>query len=320
MLKEDIPGSFEQLVLLAVLRLGDNAYGMTVRRELEMRTGQPVSLGAVYTTLERLEKKGYLGSRTAAGGPEREGRARRLFTVDGSGRGGAAARAGRAGPDAGRLAHLAPRGCQTMTITPASTSLLDTIPGGALLARVLRPLLLRRARGGVPRRPGGGGPPPAARQLAPAGGAVDVGADPALAAQPARLCACSGWPRRRWLSADERVAWPAWRGCVLAGRAGSSPGPAAVAGGVVVRPRAGPGGGAWAGCSRGWTRWTRPARTSICGQRRCSTPTPRASELAASHRAPAPPPPARRPRPARRRSLPAPAPHRRCRPARPPTR
>jgi PadR family transcriptional regulator, regulatory protein PadR len=84
-LKEDIPGSFEQLVLLAVLRLDDNAYGMTVRRELEMRTGQPVSLGAVYTTLERLEKKGYLASRAAAGGPEREGRARRLFSVDGSG-------------------------------------------------------------------------------------------------------------------------------------------------------------------------------------------------------------------------------------------
>ena len=85
MLKEDIPGSFEQLILLAVMRLDDNAYGMTVRRELETRTGQPVSLGAVYTTLERLEKKGYLASRSAAGGAEREGRARRLFTVDGTG-------------------------------------------------------------------------------------------------------------------------------------------------------------------------------------------------------------------------------------------
>jgi PadR family transcriptional regulator PadR len=84
-LKQDIPGSFEQLVLLAVLRLGDNAYGMTVRRELEMRTAQPVSLGAVYTTLERLENKGYLNVRTAAGGREREGRARRIFTVDGAG-------------------------------------------------------------------------------------------------------------------------------------------------------------------------------------------------------------------------------------------
>src|SRR5262245_11950006 len=85
MLKDDIPGSFEQLVLLAVLRLGDGAYGMTVRRELETQTAQPVSLGAVYTTLERLEAKGYLVSRAAAGGPEREGRARRLFTVQGAG-------------------------------------------------------------------------------------------------------------------------------------------------------------------------------------------------------------------------------------------
>jgi DNA-binding PadR family transcriptional regulator len=83
--KDDIPGSFEQLVLLAVLRLGEGAYGMTVRRELELRTGQPVSLGAVYTTLERLESKGYLGSRATAGGAEREGRARRFFQVRASG-------------------------------------------------------------------------------------------------------------------------------------------------------------------------------------------------------------------------------------------
>jgi PadR family transcriptional regulator PadR len=85
MLKEDIPGSFEQLVLLAVLRLRDQAYGMTVRTELENRTGQPVSLGAVYTTLERLEGKGYLNSRPPAGGAEREGRARRFFSVEKSG-------------------------------------------------------------------------------------------------------------------------------------------------------------------------------------------------------------------------------------------
>jgi PadR family transcriptional regulator PadR len=85
MLKEDIPGSFEQLVLLAVLRLRDQAYGMTVRAELEKRTGQSVSLGAVYTTLERLEGKGYLVSSTSAGGAEREGRAKRFFTVEKSG-------------------------------------------------------------------------------------------------------------------------------------------------------------------------------------------------------------------------------------------
>ena len=85
MLKEDIPGSFEQLVLLAVLRLRDQAYGMTVRSELEKRTGQSVSLGAVYTTLERLETKGYLTSKATAGGAEREGRAKRFFSVEKSG-------------------------------------------------------------------------------------------------------------------------------------------------------------------------------------------------------------------------------------------
>jgi PadR family transcriptional regulator PadR len=83
--REDVPGSFEQLVLLAVLQLGDQAYGMTVRREIAERADQDVSLGAVYTTLERLEKKGYLRSREAPGGAEREGRARRFFTVETTG-------------------------------------------------------------------------------------------------------------------------------------------------------------------------------------------------------------------------------------------
>jgi PadR family transcriptional regulator PadR len=85
MRKEDIPGSFEQLVILAVLRLRDQAYGMTVRTELEKRTGQAVSLGAVYTTLERLEGKGYLTSSSGVGGAEREGRAKRFFNVEKSG-------------------------------------------------------------------------------------------------------------------------------------------------------------------------------------------------------------------------------------------
>lgn len=85
MKREGIPGSFEQLVLLAVLRLGDGAYGMTVRREIEARTGDAVSLGAVYATIERLEEKGYLRSRAAPGGEERGGRARRFYEVDASG-------------------------------------------------------------------------------------------------------------------------------------------------------------------------------------------------------------------------------------------
>lgn len=77
----DIPGGFEQLVMLAVVRLGENAYGMTVRRSLEERTGREVSLGAVYSTLDRLETKGYVTSKQAKAGAEREGRARRFFRL-----------------------------------------------------------------------------------------------------------------------------------------------------------------------------------------------------------------------------------------------
>ena len=79
--KSDLPGGFEQLVMLAVTRLGENAYGMTVRVELEDRTDRKVSLGAVYSTLDRLEAKGYVTSKESPGGPEREGRARRFFRL-----------------------------------------------------------------------------------------------------------------------------------------------------------------------------------------------------------------------------------------------
>jgi hypothetical protein len=58
----DFLGSLEQIVMLAVMRLGTNAYGMTVRREIEERTGREISIGAVYATLERLEAKGYVSS------------------------------------------------------------------------------------------------------------------------------------------------------------------------------------------------------------------------------------------------------------------
>jgi DNA-binding PadR family transcriptional regulator len=78
----DFPGAFEQLVLLAVARLGEGAYGMTVRRELEERTGRPISIGAVYATLERLERKGYVRSESAVGHAERAGRARRLVRLE----------------------------------------------------------------------------------------------------------------------------------------------------------------------------------------------------------------------------------------------
>ena len=78
-------GEFEQLVLLALVRLGDRAYGMTVRREIEQRTGREISLGAVYATLDRMEEKGLVRSLSSPGGAERGGRARRFFRVQGSG-------------------------------------------------------------------------------------------------------------------------------------------------------------------------------------------------------------------------------------------
>ena len=77
----DYLGSFEQVVLLAIVRLRDKAYGMTVRRELESRMGRSVSLGAVYATLDRLEEKGYVESHEGPAGASRGGRAKRFFLV-----------------------------------------------------------------------------------------------------------------------------------------------------------------------------------------------------------------------------------------------
>ncbi len=78
-------GEFEEIVLLAVLRLDDNAYGVTIRHLIEEETGRSVSFGAVYTTLERLEKKGYVSSRQGESTPERGGRAKRYFKVENAG-------------------------------------------------------------------------------------------------------------------------------------------------------------------------------------------------------------------------------------------
>ena len=75
-------GEFEQLVMLALVRLGKEGYGMTVRRELEATSGRTVALGSVYATLDRLEGKGYLSSWHSDPEPHRGGRARRNFRVE----------------------------------------------------------------------------------------------------------------------------------------------------------------------------------------------------------------------------------------------
>ena len=74
-------GEFEQLVLLALLRLGNDAYGMEVRSEIEARTGRDISIGAVYTALDRLERKRFLRHRMGEPTAERGGRAKKHFTV-----------------------------------------------------------------------------------------------------------------------------------------------------------------------------------------------------------------------------------------------
>ncbi|MGH7047552.1 MAG: PadR family transcriptional regulator [Stellaceae bacterium] len=78
-------GHFEEMVLRAVWRLGENAYGVTIRRELAERAGLERSVGAVYTTLERLESKGYVSSRMGEPTPERGGRAKRFFRIEAPG-------------------------------------------------------------------------------------------------------------------------------------------------------------------------------------------------------------------------------------------
>ena len=83
--RSDFLGSLEQIVLLALVRLGEDAYGVTVRMEIEKRTGRNLSIGAIYATLARLEAKGYVSSQTGEPTAERGGRAKRHFRVEAAG-------------------------------------------------------------------------------------------------------------------------------------------------------------------------------------------------------------------------------------------
>lgn len=78
-------GEFEQIVILAILRLGENAYGFTIRAEISARTGRETSVGALYATLDRLAEKGLLAARTGDPTPQRGGRAKRFFRVTAKG-------------------------------------------------------------------------------------------------------------------------------------------------------------------------------------------------------------------------------------------
>jgi PadR family transcriptional regulator PadR len=77
----EYPGGFELMVLLAVLRAGDAAYGVSIGREIEAQSRRSVSLGSVYAALERLEAKELVSSAIGDSTPERGGRAKRYFRV-----------------------------------------------------------------------------------------------------------------------------------------------------------------------------------------------------------------------------------------------
>ena len=74
-------GDFEQRILFALVRLGTDAYGASIRDEIEGRTGRAVSAGALYTALNRLETRGFVASRLGDPTPERGGKRKRLYNI-----------------------------------------------------------------------------------------------------------------------------------------------------------------------------------------------------------------------------------------------
>src|SRR5580765_7053516 len=77
----DLLGSFEQAVLLAIVRLREDAYGRAILKEVQQRLERDVAPGAVHATLDRLEQKGLLASKLGSGTPVRAGRARRYYRL-----------------------------------------------------------------------------------------------------------------------------------------------------------------------------------------------------------------------------------------------
>lgn len=78
-------GEFEYLIVTSAARLGDKAYGAAIREAIEIATGRNCSIGALYTTIERLEAKGLMTSRMGEATPQRGGRAKRMVRVTGAG-------------------------------------------------------------------------------------------------------------------------------------------------------------------------------------------------------------------------------------------
>jgi DNA-binding PadR family transcriptional regulator len=74
-------GEFEQLILFALVRLGPDAYGVSIRQEIEARTARTISAGALYTALSRLETRGFVSSRLGEPTPQRGGKRKRHYSL-----------------------------------------------------------------------------------------------------------------------------------------------------------------------------------------------------------------------------------------------
>jgi len=81
MTKRQSLGEFEHLLLVAVMRLGEDAYGVSMKQEIEERTGRPVTLGAIYPTMDRLEARGFVTSEMGESTSTRGGRSKRMFRI-----------------------------------------------------------------------------------------------------------------------------------------------------------------------------------------------------------------------------------------------
>jgi PadR family transcriptional regulator PadR len=84
-MSRELLGNFELMVLLALIRLGEDAYGVPISHAIEESTGRDVLVGSVYAALERLEDKGFVSSRVGEPTPERGGRAKRYFRITAKG-------------------------------------------------------------------------------------------------------------------------------------------------------------------------------------------------------------------------------------------
>lgn len=85
MTQREFPGEFEQVVLLTIARLEEQAYGMAIRQEIADRTGRDVGIGSVYSALDRMEAKGYISSTVGDPTPERGGKAKRYYELERAG-------------------------------------------------------------------------------------------------------------------------------------------------------------------------------------------------------------------------------------------